>query len=662
MTCWMIAFFRRSFAAPRTGFLSVVILMATVVVMAPSSPAAAGGPPQRIVIELSDGRGATAADVASDAGGDVATTVMPGVVAVEVPAADADDAVARLEEDPRVRSATPDAVYRIAQVPNDPCYLGCSGYDQYNLRLSNAESAWNVTHGSSGVEVAILDTGVDTTHFDLAGKVSVGSNYSASAASSDVNGHGTHVAGIISANTGNGQGVAGMGWDTRVRSIKVLDDQGAGFASNIAKGVYEALQAGVRVINLSLAGEDAGVLAKAVKAAVDSGVVVVAAAGNESSSTPTFPGAYPGVLAVAASNAADQVSAFSNWGTWVDLAAPGDTILSTFPPGGGCASNCFGIETGTSQSSPIVAGVAALMLAVNPSLSGSTVSSLINSTAFPIAGTGSKVAFGRVDAGKAVQAAINAGTSNPQPTSGYRMVASDGGIFSFGNAAFFGSTGNIRLNQPIVAMAATPTGKGYWMVARDGGIFSFGDARYRGSMAGTPLNGPIVAMAPTLSGNGYWLVGSDGGVYPFGDAPFLGSVNRPNQPIVGMATTATGNGYWLVARDGGIFSFGDAPFLGSTGGITLNKPIVGMAGAVGGNGYWLVASDGGIFSFGSARFFGSTGNIVLNKPIVGMTPNPAGTGYWMVASDGGIFAFGAAPFNGSTGNITLNQPVVGMSL
>ncbi len=188
--------------------------------------------------------------------------------------------------------------------------------------------------------------------------------------------------------------------------------------------------------------------------------------------------------------------------------------------------------------------------------------------------------------------------------SGYWLVAADGGIFSFGNAPFLGSTGDIRLNQPIVGMVASPNRGGYWFVARDGGIFAFGDAGFYGSTGDLRLNQPIVGMARTPSGNGYWLVASDGGIFAFGDAAFLGSTGdiRLNQPIVGMAATPTGKGYWLVARDGGIFSFGDAAFFGSTGDIRLNQPIVGMAATPRGDGYWFVASDGGIFSFGRRRF------------------------------------------------------------
>ncbi len=203
---------------------------------------------------------------------------------------------------------------------------------------------------------------------------------------------------------------------------------------------------------------------------------------------------------------------------------------------------------------------------------------------------------------------------------GYWMAASDGGIFNYCDAGFFGSTGSMHLNQPIVGMAPTPDGDGYWLVARDGGIFDFGDARFFGSTGSIHLNQPVVGMAPTPDGGGYWLVARDGGIFNFGDAPLLGSTGsiHLNQPVVGMAPTPSGQGYWLVASDGGIFNFGDAPLLGSTGSIHLNQPIVGMARTPSGGGYWLVASDGGIFNFGDGGFFGSTGSIHLNQPIVAM--------------------------------------------
>jgi len=259
------------------------------------------------------------------------------------------------------------------------------------------------------------------------------------------------------------------------------------------------------------------------------------------------------------------------------------------------------------------------------------------------------------------------GPPSPPPAapanSSYWMVASDGGIFTFGNAGFDGSAGSLPLNRPVVAMASTASKNGYWMVASDGGIFNYGDAGFHGSMGGKPLNQPIVGMAATPDGGGYWLVASDGGIFSFGDAGFHGSMGgKPlNKPIVGMAATPTGQGYWLVASDGGIFGFGDAGFHGSMGGKPLNKPIVGMAASTDGLGYWMVASDGGIFNFGTAGFFGSPGGAPLNKPAVGVASTPDGRGYWIAASDGGIFNYGDANFYGSEGGRVLNKPIVGVA-
>jgi hypothetical protein len=246
-----------------------------------------------------------------------------------------------------------------------------------------------------------------------------------------------------------------------------------------------------------------------------------------------------------------------------------------------------------------------------------------------------------------------------QPTGqGYTLANVNGATYSFGQslATVPFMMGPGTLNKPIVGIAMTPDNRGYWLDATDGGIFTEGDAAFYGSTGAIRLNKPIVGMAATPDGKGYWLVASDGGIFAFGDAAFWGSVPgvlQPgqvlNKPIVGMAPTPDGKGYWVDASDGGIFSFGDATFYGSTGAIHLNQPAVGMASTPDGMGYWLVASDGGIFSFGDAIFHGSTGAIHLNKPIVGMAVTPDGGGYWLVATDGGVFTEGDATFLGSLG-------------
>jgi peptidoglycan/xylan/chitin deacetylase (PgdA/CDA1 family) len=243
---------------------------------------------------------------------------------------------------------------------------------------------------------------------------------------------------------------------------------------------------------------------------------------------------------------------------------------------------------------------------------------------------------------------------------GYSFVSICGGgpadlpqvtaTYPFGDALAAGAA--VTSDRPLVG-AATAGAAGYWEVASDGGIFSFGDASFDGSMGGTALNAPIVGMAATAGAAGYWEVASDGGIFSFGDASFDGSMGGTalNAPIVGMAATADGAGYWEVASDGGIFSFGDASFHGSMGGTALDAPIVGMAATTDGAGYWEVASDGGVFAFGDASFHGSMGGTALDAPIVGMAATTDGAGYWEVASDGGVFAFNA-PFYGSRAGLS----------
>jgi len=237
-------------------------------------------------------------------------------------------------------------------------------------------------------------------------------------------------------------------------------------------------------------------------------------------------------------------------------------------------------------------------------------------------------------------------------TGGYWIDAADGGIFSFGDAAFHGSAGNIHLNQPIVGMAATHDGGGYWQVASDGGIFTYGTAHFWGSTGAIRLNKPVVGMAATPDGGGYWLVASDGGIFTFGDAHFWGSTGaiRLNKPVVGMVPTHDGGGYWLIASDGGVFTFGDATYHGSLGGSPPASPIVDVAPTADGGGYWMLEASGTVHAFGDAPPEGlAPGSPVMTSATSAMTsliPSGDGQGFIIVDGTGQAFSFGDAPYFG----------------
>ena len=257
----------------------------------------------------------------------------------------------------------------------------------------------------------------------------------------------------------------------------------------------------------------------------------------------------------------------------------------------------------------------------------------------------------------------------------------------------------VTASAPPAAASATPT-PAYWLVASDGGIFSFGGAPYYGSTGGTVLNKPVVGMAATSDGGGYYLVASDGGVFSYGDAVFYGSTGsiapqpargrhggrarrrrllagrlrrrhlqlrrrhvlrqhrqHPPQPAGGRhgghARAATATGWWPPTAASSATAM--PSFHGSTGSLVLNKPIVGMITGPAGAGYFLVASDGGIFSFGTAPFYGSLGGLPLKHPIVAAAATPTGNGYWFTDTAGLVSNFGSANYYGSAPS-TLFRP------
>lgn len=274
---------------------------------------------------------------------------------------------------------------------------------QWGLTTVKASEAWGYGKSASSTRIAILDTGVDPAHPDLAAKIVAAQNFTDSATVDDMHGHGTHVAGIAAAATNNGMGIAGAGFNASLMNAKVLSDSGSGYYSWIANGVVWAADNGAKVINLSLGGPGGDTtLQNAINYAASRGVTIVAAAGNEATSNPSYPAAYPACLSVASTTNTDAKSSFSNYGSWVSVAAPGSSIYSTLPTHSNAMGALnYGSLSGTSMATPLVAGIAAVVATIP---STKTVRSRIELTSDAISGTGTYWKYGRVNFFKAVSA------------------------------------------------------------------------------------------------------------------------------------------------------------------------------------------------------------------------------------------------------------------
>lgn len=308
-------------------------------------------------------------------------------------------AVSEFRRHPMVAFAEPNYRVQAFQAPDDPSFPS-----QWNLARINSVPGWNLTTGSSEVVIAVIDTGVALDHPDLVQKLVPGYNFIRNNNNpQDDNGHGTHVAGIAAAATNNGLGIAGVGYHTRIMPIKVLDSGGGGSTSDVAAGINFAVSNGAKVISMSLGGASgSSTMQSAVNAAWNSDVVLVGAAGNGGSAAKTFPSAYDNVIAVAASTPNDARADFSNYGFWVDVAAPGSTIMSTALAGG------YKLMSGTSMAAPHVAGLAALLWAhLGLGTDASVIRNRIETNVFPV---GSWVANGRIDAERAL---FNFGPAEP---------------------------------------------------------------------------------------------------------------------------------------------------------------------------------------------------------------------------------------------------------
>jgi subtilisin family serine protease len=329
-----------------------------------------------------------------------------GMHAIDVPEEALEPILASLRQTGLFDYVERDYYAHTASDPNDPSF----GSQWYLPRIAGPQ-AWSLTTGSPSIVVAVIDSGVYGEHPDLKSKLVQGWNFvQPNEDTSDVLGHGTAVAGTVAAATNNGIGIAGVNWASRVMPLVVVDASDFAAYSDIASAIRFAADRGVRIINISIGGPNpSDALQSAVDYAWSRGAVIFASAMNESTSSRYYPAACNHVVAVSATDANDHLASFSNFGGWITLAAPGTNILTTMNGGG------YGYWNGTSFSSPVAAGVAALLLAASPDLTADQLVATLKQTADAV-GDANYFGAGRVNAYRAVLAV------KPPPHRSHRPV------------------------------------------------------------------------------------------------------------------------------------------------------------------------------------------------------------------------------------------------
>ncbi|WP_147021119.1 S8 family serine peptidase [Meiothermus granaticius] len=414
-----------------------------------------------------------------------------------------------------VEYAQPNFILRPQATPNDPRFP-----DQWNLPAINVPAAWDLTKGSASVVVAVLDTGIVSSHEDLSSKLVPGYNFISDSNNGGPRGpnpedtdtggefHGTHVAGIIGAATNNAKGIAAVGWNTRILPVRVISANG-GTTADIIDGLRWAAGLAVSgvpnnpnpaaILNLSLGGpgrcSDSPALQSAINDALGQGAILTVAAGNSSVDATTFtPASCSGVITVGATDRNGNRASYSNTGPRIDLMAPGgdasNGILSTIN------NNSYGFLAGTSQAAPHVAGVIALMKAIKPSLGAGEALSILKSTAKAIGSCGGNCGAGLIDAG----AALNQ-LSPPTPQKGLALSASPSAVtLTLGNSASVSvSLSIIRTNfsDPVtLSLSGVPSGLSATLSSSS---VSGNNATLTLGLSGSPASG---AYSLTISGSG----------------------------------------------------------------------------------------------------------------------------------------------------------------
>ena len=339
----------------------------------------------------------------------------------------------------------------------------------------------------------------------------------------------------------------------------------------------------------------------------------------------------------------------------------------TYSPGGGFTATVSTDSNGTKSVTSSTPGVCtASGLVVSYVSAGQC-----TLTAQVAASATYAVASGTAQSFTVAKVAPSTPTPTPTPTHGYWLVGSDGGIFSFGQAQFYGSTGSLQLQRPVVGIVPTSDHGGYWLDASDGGVFSYGDTQFYGSIPGlglhpagsglpNSLNAPIVGMVPSADDGGYFMVASDGGVFAFGDAHFAGScpgIGGCSGAAVAVMPDASGNGYWLVTQTGSVYTFGDASYFGAPG--NTGSPVTSAVRTPNGAGYWILFADGTVYDYGDASNYGdAAGSFGGSNPATAIFATSDSGGYWIASANGTVEQYGDAPNDGGMSGTHLNGSII----
>jgi subtilisin family serine protease len=450
---------------------------------------------------------------------------------------------------PGIEYAEPDYLAYPAAVPGDPRY-----HEQWGLAAIQAEAAWDIVTGTASTVIAIVDGGIDLDHAEFADRLWVnpgeipdnGQDDDNNGFVDDVhgwdfvygtnnpvdeNGHGTEVAGVAAATANNGVGIAGVCWGCRVMVVKVMQPSGIANYSDLAAGVVYAASKGAQVINISLGGySDSSTLRAAIEAASSKGVIV-GGAGNDGVDTLFYPAAYPSVLAVAGTTITNTKTAFSNYGDWVDLAAPAEDILTTF------AGGDWGATNGTSLAAPFVSGLAGLLHSLHPDWAPGLLRSHLIQTAQSLAATdsqfGSQMGAGLIDAAAAMQtpqpALSVAGYALNDLVDGRPSPASSGNVLALNlTNSWYGATdvnGTLSSDEPTVTMVDASA--------------DFGDIANGASATGSALTFDLSSGAAYNQESLFALhLTANDGAYDV-TLPFTLTVRGPEERVPGYVQTDT---------------------------------------------------------------------------------------------------------------------------